>query len=330
MSLAGDNASSVEDLGYKRIRRLYLTAYPILLVMGTVGNVLALAVMMRKKNRKHAISWYIAILSLSDTLFLYSTIPWSIVYHYSYEMLDISVYARCTLDYFTYYFSFEYSAWVLVLMSFERFISIVYPIKAKAMATPRRAKQICLISALILSTINLYHLANRTVEYWDGVQYCEVHPEHVYVMNNVWPIVDAVIYSYLPSLLMFTLNGIIIYHMWSSKKQAVLSQPGTIAKSFSRVTKMLLSVSFFFISTTLPVETMFIVLSRSESHNELLYACLEVLMVLNHSANFYLYCLSTKKFRQDLKAMFCSSEVHPVNGTESTLQPTIDHSLDMH
>ena len=290
--------------------------------MGTIGNVLSVPVMMKKKNRKYATSWFITIVSFSDTLFLFSTIPWGIIYHYSYETVDISVYARCTLDYFTYYFSFEYSAWMLVLMAIERFISVVYPTKAKSIATPRKAKQICLLLALILGAINLYHLTNHEVVDWNGISYCEIRPEHTYVMNNVWTIVDAVIYCYLPSLLMFTFNGIIIYHMWSAKSQSVLNEPSTISKSFSRVTRMLLSVSFFFICTTLPVETMFIVLSRSESHNKSVYACLDVLMVLNHSANFYLYCVSTKKFRQDLKNMYCIHKVHPSDANTSTLQPT--------
>ena len=328
MSIAGDDAETVVGIENMRIRVLYLTMYPILLVLGTVGNVLAVAVMMRKKNRKHAISWYIAILSLSDTLFLYSTIPWVIFYYHTNEMVDISVYARCTLDYFTYYFSFEYSAWVLVLMSIERFISIVHPLKAKVLATPRRAKQMCLFLVVILAAINAYHLTSRKVYYWDGVPYCGKRPEHVYITNYVWPILDAVIYSYLPSILMFTFNGIIMYHMWSSKNQAALNQQGAMAKNFPRVTKMLLSVSFFFICTTVPVETMFIVRNYSDSYNALLYSCLDALMVLNHSANFYLYCLSTRKFRQDLKAIFCAHQVHPIGTNTTSQQPTAVHSLD--
>ena len=213
-------------------------------------------------------------------------------------------------------------------MSIERYISVVYPVKAKVLATPRRAKQSCLLLAIILGAINLYHLTNHTVAYWNGAPYCVLRPEHSYVMTNVWPIVDAVIYSYLPSFFMLTFNGIIIYHMWSLKNQSTLNNSGTLVKSFPRVTKMLLSVSLFFICTTLPVETMYIVLSRSESHNKFIYACLDALMVLNHSANFYLYCLSTKKFRKDIKAMFCSHKIDPMGSNTLTQQPTEARSLE--
>ena len=274
--------------------------------------------MMRKKNRKHAIAWYIAILSLSDTLFLYSDIPWFIVYESSHQTIDISVYARCTLDYFTYYFSFQYSAWVLVLMSIERFFSIVYPIKAKVIATPLRAKQMCLVLALILALINMYHFSNQSVHYWDGLPFCLPRPQHAYMMKYIWPIVDAIIYSYLPSALMFTFNGIVMYHMWSSKNT---SNAVTINKSFPRVTRMLLIVSVFFICSTLPVETMFIIRNRSESYNVLLYACLDVLMVMNHSINFYIYCFSAKKFRRDLLTMFTSYKVGPMTNTVPAQQP---------
>ena len=297
------------DLDSMRARIVYLTFFPVFLVMGTIGNVLAVAVMMRKKNRKHAIAWYIAILSLSDTVFLYSAIPWYIVYESSHQTIDISVYARCTLDYFTYYFSYQYSAWILVLISIERFFSIVYPIKAKVLATPLRARQICLVLALILTIINVYHFSNRSLHYGDGLRYCAPRPQHAYILTYIWPIVDAIIYSYLPSALMFTFNGIVMFHMWSFKNT---SQAVTINKSFPRVTRMLLIVSVFFICSTLPVETMWIIHNRSDSYNTLLYACLDVLMVMNHSINFYIYCFSAKKFRRDLLTMFTSYKVGPM------------------
>ena len=263
-------------------------------------------VMMSKENRKHAFSWYLLFLSISDTIFLCVYVPQAFAFYYTNCIMDISIFANCTVRYFVFLCTSEYSSFLLALMSIERFIVIVHPEKAKYLCTPLRTKLSCLILAIVLLGINAFHIVAYQVYTTDGVRFCVPRPEYDYFLDNVWPIIDGVLYTYLPSILMINFSGAIMCHIWKTK--ALFNQASSAQKHFPRVTFMLFSVSVFFIITTVPVTTLFIVERHTGDLSMLTFACLELLMVLNHSINFFLYCLSGSKFRNDFRKMFCAKK----------------------
>ena len=91
----------------------------------------------------------------------------------------------------------------------------------------------------------------------------------------------------------------------------------TLAKQESQITIMLLSITILFLCTHLPSMLLFGVnvfnqWSTESPYNYYLYnvifQCFVTLILLNHSLNFYFYCLSSKIFQKAavgiLKSLF--------------------------
>ena len=84
-----------------------------------------------------------------------------------------------------------------------------------------------------------------------------------------------------------------------------------------RLTVMLLTVSFTFLITTLPMNVSIIAsafwnrqsddLARM-SKFQLVFTVAEMLMYLNHSVNFFLYCATGQKFRSEMVRMVCGKQ----------------------
>ena len=90
------------------------------------------------------------------------------------------------------------------------------------------------------------------------------------------------------------------------------SQPGNKHDKNAKLTIMLLTISFSFLVTTTPMNV-YIILTAVWNGDDfgviasikLFQAFAEMLMYVNHSINFYLYCATGQKFRQQLLQMVC-------------------------
>ena len=169
------------------------------------------------------------------------------------------------------------------------------------------------------------------------------------ITDSVWPWADAVIYSFLPFIAISILNSLIIHHLSTAKRQrqimsatmrmngvayrsantterqqsrassqvngSVSTTGATVGSSTSaqesgtRLTAMLLTVTFAFLVTTLPTNFMNIASAFLQGSSNvldtysLLYDIAELLMCSNHAMNFYLYCATGRRFRQQLCAL---------------------------
>jgi len=152
----------------------------------------------------------------------------------------------------------------------------------------------------------------------------------------VWPWVDAAVYSFLPFVVIMFLNVRIIRRVLAAlSKRRSLSHPhaeGKIAspagstrrsggESSTRLTVMLLCISFTFLAMTLPVNIVLIATgfwNKSEfdvaraAKFKLVRTITELLMYANHSSNFFLYCATGQKFRRQICLLLCRRWRHPV------------------
>lgn len=110
---------------------------PILVVGGSLGNILSVIVFSTTKLRKLSSSIYLAALAVSDTCFLWGLfIQWL-------NFIDIQIYNReFFCQFFTFFSSWACfcSAWFVVAFTVERFIAVAFPLKRQTMCTVRRAK----------------------------------------------------------------------------------------------------------------------------------------------------------------------------------------------
>lgn len=157
----------------------YLTFYypPILVLTGSIGNILSVFVFFKTKLKKLSSSYYLAALAVSDTCFLFGVLmQWL-------NFIDIYLYNREILCQFFTFFSnlcSFLSVWFVVAFTVERFIAVMYPLKRQSMCTVKRAKLV-LCGLIILGSLHCtpcIFFATPRYEPKMNATLCDVRPEY--------------------------------------------------------------------------------------------------------------------------------------------------------
>lgn len=168
----------------------------------------------------------------------------------------------------------------------------------------------------------------------ESIQQCDGAEGYHTLVVLVWPWVDAAVYSFLPFVIIMFLNVRIIRRVLAARcRRRNLSQPPecqptspssstrrSSGDTNSRLTVMLLCISFTFLAMTLPVNIVLIVtgfwkvsdidVDRAAKF-KLVRTITELLMYANHSSNFFLYCATGQKFRRQICLLLCRRWRHP-------------------
>ncbi|KAL8574169.1 hypothetical protein ACOMHN_024613 [Nucella lapillus] len=327
---------------YQALKSLMLYVPPVLIVLGTLGNVFSFIILRRRAMLKVSSYHYLASLAVADSLVLYI----GLLRLWLGEVTGTDFHDTgdwvCKLTIYLSYTASDLSVWLIIAVTVERYIVVRFPLKASSMINTARAKKIILFLVLLMFTINLHFF--WTVEVVErslggrNVTYCEAAPFHQRLVNDVWPWVDACIYSFVPFILIILLNIHIIkrviqarakrlrlqntslhhYHRQMSRLRKRVNFVGEEVSRCRRsrgggeglkLTIMLLTVSFAFLLTTLPMNVLTIVTTfwhqqqyslRHTVRFKLAKTVAELLMYVNHSINFGLYCATGHKFRQQI------------------------------
>ncbi|CAF0893963.1 unnamed protein product [Didymodactylos carnosus] len=270
--------------------------------------------------------YYMGILAIADTsvLVLGFTVAWTYLVNKKWSLLLQSSYT-CKLLSVLFYTVADYSVWLVVMMSVDRCIAVAKPLHVNSICTVKRAKFcVCL---LVFSSFSINAHFIFTHKLFQNDTECSSFPEYEYFIIRIWPWVDAAVYSVLPFILLLTTNLIIVQRLFyarrsSDKLQIYQNNTNARAKlnsSMSRkLTTMLLSVTFFFLFTSLPLVCL--QLYQNINHNanistritSYLKPICETLQYSNHCVNFFLYAVTGKAFRHELKRLFhtCTSSIN--------------------
>lgn len=300
---------------------------PILLFIGTFGNIFSF-VILRKSMMRVSTYFYLAILALADLMVLCL----GLLRLWVGDITGVDIRNQnnwiCKFTIFIGYTTSDFSVWLIVAVTVERYIAVCHPLKASILCSVQRARAITLSIFLILLATNSHFLWTVHVSdtYLNESTVCEAVPKHVFLVTKVWPWVDTVLYSFAPYILLFNLNFWIIRQVLSAKKCRTQLQNCTSGRNNHlqkqlpsegciKLTIMLLAVSFAFIITTFPVNVYLIIgsLWRQDekmglqllARQALISKITELLMYINHCINFYLYCATGKKFRKHMEKLVC-------------------------
>nr|AKQ63062.1 orphan G-protein coupled receptor 57 [Platynereis dumerilii] len=309
---------------YRILKHLLLIVPPILLVLGTFGNIFSFIILMRRSMRKFSTYIYLAMLSLTDTLVLYI----GLLRLWIGELTGMDIRDKsdwiCKVINVVGYTVSDYSVWLIIAVTVERYVAVCYPLRAPAMCNRRRAIVVIVCLLLALLFINLHFLwTAQIMEYninGDIIYQCEGAPNHTRLVQEVWPWVDAFLYSFLPFVVISVLNALIIRqvaHARRNRSGLQSNMPDTRSRaqeSSIKLTIMLLTISFAFLLTTLPMNIALIGTAFYNQYHKdlhimtkfkLIRTITELLMYVNHSMNFYLYCATGQKFRHELVSLLC-------------------------
>lgn len=304
------------------IGNIILYVSPVLLVLGLVGNMFAFIVLYKYSRQYHAYH-LLYVLSVMDIILLLSGLfrLW-IKEVIGLDLADISPYS-CKILVFFGFFSSHCSVWIVSFLSIERALIVSLPLKSMYLINERRSKIVVSILITIFGLLNFHLLFTMGIP----GQSCGPLPASENFITNIWPWIDALIYSCLPFLIILISNisTVISLSVARRKRDGMTAflpkkDAGLLNREYF-LTFMLLSLTFSFFVMLLPVNTMIIMVAfwnkvnhslRETAIFQLAKIIVEMLMYSNHAINFLLYFWTGSEFRQQFVSTFCrrQSKLH--------------------
>lgn len=325
-NISDSNASSIFEMLNRhangiRGMQLYSTILkyilPVIFAIGMTGNVLNLIVLRGKEMNSQSTSLFLTALAISDTLILlFGLLPtWlTIVFQ-----IDIFTQwdALCKSLSHILYSSSHISAWLIVIVTINRYIIICKPFLTRELCTRTKAKKsiIGVLTLCLIINIHLYWTVSLDDDHDTASHKCRGDKQYKYFTTNILPMLDAGVYSVIPCCLLLIFNALIIRKIISSNKINKMSaNKQRNNRKQTRFTKILITVSMSFVINAVPISILLIFVEHFNSGNYKSHALVsawiarasaELLMYLNHSTSFILYSISGSKFRTAFHVMFC-------------------------
>ena len=232
----------------------------------------------------------------------------------------------CVVFLVPYFGSSMSSTWLILVMTFERFYSIIRPHKAASFNTVKKAK-ITIVSIFVFFT--LFNTPHSFLSEMDSL-ICVAWGKRSHALGQFYFYISMIMAFILPFALLLAMNCVIIHTL---KRRSNLNisqsrpklqgqdydqgQPQKSRNPDNQITVTLLVVTFSFLALTTPAYShlLYLVVVGMGSTPKgfatfyLFYHLGEKSFYTNYAINFFLYVISGKKFRTDLVNLFrCRKE----------------------
>ncbi|UJR21666.1 hypothetical protein I4U23_024743 [Adineta vaga] len=287
------------------VHRIETIILPILIIFGSICNIITFIVMRRRRMRVSSTCFYMATLAVTDTFVLWTGCLNQWFYMMHLPTLVVKSNLTCKLLPFLFVFFADASVWIIVCMSFERYFAVSRPLNASQMCTTRRAKWVLLIMCTIFILIDGHFLITYELKIIDDeYPVCYPKPWAIHFVEKIFVFIDALKYSAIPFCILIVLSILIIKQVFHAegisaqlqnlsrlhnyRQYTLTSSPSFLARSASsfglnstiqtnspsntrvgrRVTLMLLSVSIAFCIFSAPMSLMQIIQSITKPDHD--------------------------------------------------------------
>ncbi|XP_045163219.2 C-C chemokine receptor type 5-like [Mercenaria mercenaria] len=333
------NSTSAQPLpiGYYGETREFLWKIvpPILILCGTTGNTLTIIVTMRMKKLSST-ALYLLILAVSDTtILLCGPLKNWLKYAWGKDIRKLSD-PSCKVQLYLTYASIHFSSWLLVAVTMERTISVVFPHKVNVNCTRRNACLIILTLFVFTFGVDAVVPATHSRVGYGGFSCAPTTKAYLNFRNNVWQWIDFCMAFAVPFIFLVLGNTVIIVKLYKSRvkwKQMSGSgrqKDGNLGRKDSAVYVLMLALCIIFLLTMAPVTVYQICspyrlieifalyrIDRDAGWTEyqlhlLQHTIVNLVAYTNAAFNFVLYVFTGTKFRTELIRLFRSSRAQSV------------------
>ncbi|XP_041349384.1 growth hormone secretagogue receptor type 1-like [Gigantopelta aegis] len=279
---------------------------PVALLVGLVGNTITVVTMVTKPFR--SMTWSILLTSLAvvDNVVLLA-VPFN--KPFIAELLGVDIpsmnTATCKVYHFIRRISKMISAWLIVLVCFERFVAVCFPMKVKQICTKRRTA----ISVVCVFFVSAAYcsLWVSTADIVNGVCVQTVVTPESRTRAMLYIILGSVLIVVLPMTIMLVLTPITCFvlrkHMLLRTQ---LSSAAGQTDNYTKATTMLVSLCVAYIVLLTPTMAMYnlafyfkeSLLTTRNTTLVILRELSQVLELMNYSSNFFLYTAFNDVFRR--------------------------------
>ncbi|XP_053389372.1 C-C chemokine receptor type 3-like [Mercenaria mercenaria] len=300
------------------IWRVYL---PILVVVGTLGNLMTIIFLMQLRYCNSSIARYLTALAVSDVMMLWIAVPRSVLHFgYGIDIRSSSQFVCKVQLFYLLYLAGQSSAWFIVILTIERFISAWLPIKAKAICTVRRANIVILSLLAFFIVLNAHFLYG--MGHAKGNMCYQMDDSYTNFYFYIWSVIQLSVFFLLPLTILMVINiSIIIRVLITGRKYQTQVIPQALttaararkAKNY-QITAMLIAVNVVYMICMTPILVFLTsytgwVLSHGDENSdavlELIWAIINALFYTNYAVNFILYFVSGSRFRSEVVRIFC-------------------------
>ena len=307
------------------ITTLQKVVSPVILTIGTVGNILTFIVLVRPRARQYSTAIYLIALTVVDFIALYTgLLRIFVVGAFDVDIRRVSE-ASCKLHIFFVYFSTHCSSWLVCAVTIERVISVWFPHRIKTGCHPKSALLSVITISLIVMSVDSHFLYGFTIQVdFDNRTNC-MPQSHGYIefIDKAWPWIDMTLLFLIPFAVIVAGNVLIIVRVKFSQRLRRRSCPNVGSRRTSGeplffLTAMLITLNVVFMLCVMPIVIYIIgqytwwpardysTYSDYElAINRLLWVIVNLLNYVNYAVNFLLYILCGSKFREELMLVLC-------------------------
>uniref|UniRef100_A0A8C2ZJK2 G-protein coupled receptors family 1 profile domain-containing protein n=1 Tax=Cyclopterus lumpus TaxID=8103 RepID=A0A8C2ZJK2_CYCLU len=291
-----------------------LVVYISVFIVGLLGNTLVIYVVIRYTKMKTVTNLYILNLALADELYILG-IPFlgtnSVLSYWPYGDLFCKVYM--TADAMSQFSS----TFCLTVMSIDRYLAVVHPIRSVKWRKPQVAKifngVVWVVSFLIVLPVTIYSHVQ------EEVNACNITwPEPHKFCSIVFILYTSILGFFGPLVVICLCYLLIVIKVRSAGVRAGRTKR---RKSERKVTRMVVIIVLVFVLCWLPFFTTNIVnlvhIIPKNNTNVTVYFFLVILTYVNSCANPILYAFLSDNFRQSFQKVLC---VHKPNGVGTASQ----------
>ena len=225
-----------EETSYN-IQRLFYVKYfyPIILVFGILSNMFSFWIMVKiysqKKNAKFALS--LAILSLTDlAVLIFGCLSDYTERVYDFSLRSSSIYVCKFMFYCCYLFSC-YSAYIHAWICYDRYKSIVSPIRSNALKSKRKRKTIfgIFIFSMVMSAPFIYFAninevltiltdSKTSQEIIHFKEQCQLHQDD-FAIDLAQALIDLLLYEFTPLLIIIIFSSLSVQELIRNRAQFI-------------------------------------------------------------------------------------------------------------
>ena len=314
----GSNLNNVGTEASPELHTIFSAYVGIALcVVGLIGNITSVIVWRRINKRRRdsgkSAGMFLIALAFSDSGLLlffmatesFNSLATSAKTTFSY------IWFYCYIGFPLYFFFIVLSIWMVISITYNRFVAVVFPHKTATMNTVGKSKLIITLTVLFSFAINMPHFFNHhpvqddnQLGKWTSAKtdYGKTFGASMY---NFWG--HCMLLVLIPWLLISVLNLVIIRSLY-------VNRPVSMKKRSKehQTTIILLTVSFAFLFFLIwqCITQCFYMLHFQSGNPEIwynissAYAPARLGVIMNSSINFLLYCLSGQMFRKEMYKLF--------------------------
>lgn len=288
--------------------------YTIVFIVGLMGNTLVIYVVVRYTKMKTVTNLYILNLALADELYILG-IPFlgtnSVLYYWPYG--DFFCKVCMTADAMSQFAS----TFCLTVMTIDRYLAVVHPIRSSKWRKPQVAKilngMVWVISFVVVLPVTVYSHVQK------GLDICNISWPYPQELWSIVFILYTSILSFFGPLVVFCICYLlIVIRVRSAGVRAGVTKR---RKSERKVTRMVVIIVLVFVLCWLPFYTTNIVnlihIIPENKTNTIIYFFLVILTYVNSCANPILYGFLSENFNQSFQQVLC---IHKANSTRVTEQ----------